>query len=238
MTRLHRALFVLMLASAAAACDDGPSAPSSTPPPTTTPTPPVTTPPAPTFRVTGSIMETAPTEGRPVENAQVSLSNGPSVTSAGDGSFTLTGVAAGTYTLTVAKADFTSTTRSVTVSSSDVAVPRINLAPAPGVVSSEYLDRTIGPEEQTCHGTSRSCDTYPFNPHHDGRIEVQLLWETDATELDIEVRCSDEVVAESYRKGGTMEELNEFVPGGRPCEVQVLHSGDPTNYRVFIKHPR
>jgi hypothetical protein len=45
-------------------------------------------------------------------------------------------------------------------------------------------------------------------------------------------------VAEAYRKGGTMEELNEFVTGGRPCEVQVLHSGSQTNYRLFLKHQR
>ena len=238
MNRLSRVLFALVLASgvAVAACDDGPSAPTSTPAPTPAPTPPTPTP-APTFRVTGSITETAPTEGRPVENAEVALTNGPSATSTGDGSFTINGVAAGTYTLTVSKADFTTTTRSVTVTSSDVAVPRINLPTAPGVVSAEHMGQ-IGPEEQTCHGTSRSCDNYPFNPHHDGRVEVQLTWESDATELDIEVRCNNELVAEAYRKGGTMEEMNEFVPGGRPCEVQVLHSGDPTKYRLFLKYPR
>jgi hypothetical protein len=32
--------------------------------------------------------------------------------------------------------------------------------------------------------------------------------------------------------------MNEFIRGGRPCELQVLHSGDATNYRVFLKHPR
>ena len=101
----------------------------------------------------------------------------------------------------------------------------------------EYMGE-IASEQATCHGTSRSCDNFPFFPHHDGRVEVQLLWETDGAELDLEIRCNDELVAEAYRKGGTMEELNEFVAGGRPCEVQVLHSGDSTKYRLFLKRQR
>lgn len=237
MNRVSRVSFALMVACAVtvAACDDGPSAPTSTPAPAPAPAPAPT--PAPTFRVSGTITETAPTATRPVENVQVALSNGPSASSSGDGSFSISGVTAGTYTLTATKADYNTTTMSVTVGSSDVSGLRISLPPSPGVVSVEFMGR-IASEEQTCHGTSRSCDTYPFNPHHDGRVEVQLLWETDGAELDLEVRCNDELEAEAYRKGGTMEEMNEFIRGGRPCELQVLHSGDATNYRVFLKHPR
>ena len=79
------------------ACDDGPSAPTPTPPPTTAPAPTPT--PTPTFSVSGTISETAPTASRRVEDVQVSLSNGPSATTASDGTFTITGVATGTYTL-------------------------------------------------------------------------------------------------------------------------------------------
>lgn len=236
MNRLSRVLLALMLASAAVACDDGPSAPSSTPPPTTTPTPPVTTPPAPTFRVTGSIVETAPTEGRPVPNAEVSLNNGPSATSSGDGSFAITGVAAGTYTLTVTKADFTTTTRSVTVASSDVAVPRISLPAAPRIVSAEY-EGQIASEEATCHGTSRSCDDYPVGAHNPGRVEAFLTWGSDETELDMELRCNFELIEEALKDGGTTEELNAEVKGGQECRIHVLHSGEKTTYRLFIKYP-
>ncbi len=237
MNRLSCVSFALVLACAVAACDDGPSAPTPTPtpPPTTTPAPTPT--PTPTFSVSGTISETAPTASRRVEGVQVSLSNGPSATTGGDGTFTITGVANGTYTLTAAKAEYDTRTTSVTVASGDVSGVQIGLPPSPGVVSQELMGE-IGPEQQTCHGTSRSCDTFPFSPHHDGRVEVQLLWETDGTELDLEVRCGDELVAEAYRKGGTMEEMNEFVSGGRPCEVQVLHSGDQTKYRLFLKHQR
>jgi len=235
MNRLSCVSFALVLACAVAACDDGPSAPTPTPPPTTAPTPTPT--PTPMFSVSGTISETAPTASRRVEGVQVSLSNGPSATTGSDGTFTITGVANGTYTLTAAKAEYDTRTTSVTVASGNVSGVQISLPPSPGVVSKELMG-DIGPEQAVCHGTSRSCDTFPFNPHHDGRVEVQLLWESDGTELDLEVRCSDEVVAEAYRKGGTMEELNEFVTGGRPCEVQVLHSGSQTNYRLFLKHQR
>ena len=104
MNRLSCVSFALVLACAVAACDDGPSAPTPTPtpPPTTTPAPTPT--PTPTFSVSGTISETAPTASRRVEGVQVSLSNGPSATTGGDGTFTITGVANGTYTLTAAKA--------------------------------------------------------------------------------------------------------------------------------------
>jgi hypothetical protein len=181
-------------------------------------------------------VETAPTEGRPVENAEVALSNGPSARSAGDGSFTISGVTAGTYTLTVTKADFTTTTQSVTVGSSDVALPRISLPAAPRIVSADY-EGSLGPEEATCHGTSRSCDDYPVGAHNPGRVEAFLTWGSDETELDMELRCNNEVIEEALKDGGTTEELSAVVPGGQSCRIHVMHSGEKTNYRLSLKYP-
>lgn len=236
MNRSGRALSGLVLACAVvlAACDDGPAAPTSTPAPTPAPAPAPA--PAPTFRVTGTVVETAPRAGRPIENVQAALSTGPSAATGGDGSFTITGVAAGTYTLTLTKADYQTTTRSVTVASGDVTVPQISLPPTPRIVSEEHMG-ALGPDEAVCHGTSRSCDAYYAGSHNPGRVEAQVTWSSDATELDLELRCNDELVEEAFKKGGTSEELGAEIPGGKRCALHVLHSGDATNYRLFLRYP-
>jgi hypothetical protein len=226
---------VLIFAAAAVACDDGPSAPSSTPAPAPAPAP-APPPPAPTFSVSGSIVETPPTAGRPVENVQVSIENGPSATSQSDGLFSLSGVAAGTHSVRFSKTDFETRMLTVTVGSSDVTGLVVSLPPANRIVSAEYEGK-LAPEEATCHGTSRSCDDYPAGAHHPGRVEAFVTWPSDNTELDLELRCNNELVEEAFKKGGTTEELSATVRGGEACRIHVLHSGEPVTYRLFLKHP-
>lgn len=233
MQRFRACIAVLVCTLAIAACDSSsPAAP--TPAATPAPTPPPA--PAPTFSVSGTISETAPTASRRVDGVQVALSGGPSATTAGDGTFTIAGAAAGTYTLTASKTDYETHTMSVTVGSADVTGLRISLPPSPRIVSVEHMG-AIAPEDPSCFGTSRPCDVYPTGAHHRGRIEALVLWETDLAELDLELRCDEEVVAESFRKGGTSEELNAEAPGGQACEIHVIGGGEPQNYRLILRYP-
>ena len=93
----------LALALMLAGCSD-----SNPVTPTPTPTP---APPAPTFSVSGTISETAPTTGVRVEGVQVALSGiTATATTNADGVFTVSGVPAGTYTLTPSRATFVTQT--------------------------------------------------------------------------------------------------------------------------------
>ena len=60
----------------------------------------------PTFTVSGTISETAPTTSTRVGSAEVQLSGGVATGSGGDGTFTIPNVANGSYTLRVAKAGY------------------------------------------------------------------------------------------------------------------------------------
>ena len=95
----------------------------------------------------------------------------------------------------------------------------------------------ISADTPSCTGTSRACHVYQTGAHHDGTLEVYLQWRTDDTDLDVEVRCNDQVVYESFRKGGLLEDFHTPIPGGQACEVRVLHSGGPQQYRLYLKFP-
>jgi len=210
-------------------------APAPTPAPTPTPTP--TPPPAPTYTISGTVSETAPTTARRVSGVLVTASSGVSATTNSDGTFTLSGVSTGSQTLSFARPEFETRSMNITVSNSDVGGVQVNLSPTPRIVDTGAIDARIGPDDPSCLGTSRPCDVYPVGAHHDGRVEVHLTWLDDDTELDLEVRCNDAVVAESTRKG-TLEELNERIPGGQKCELHVIHRGGGTqDYRIFLKYP-
>ena len=152
-----------------AACENNPAAPTTTPAPAPTPAP--TPPPAPTFTVSGTVSETAPTASNRIGDVQVALSGGPSTTTAGDGTFTITGVTAGTYTLTASKTDFDTRTLQVTVGNSNVSGLQINMPPTFRIITVEHIG-SIAPEEASCHGTTRPCDVYTFSTHHIGRFEA------------------------------------------------------------------
>ena len=217
-----------------AACEKNPAAPTTTPAPAPTPAP--TPPPAPTFTVSGTISETAPTASNRIGDVQVALSGGPSTTTAGDGTFTLTGVTAGTYTLTASKADFDTRTMQVIVGTSNVSGLQINMPPTFRIITVEHIV-AIAPEEPSCHGTTRPCDVYTFSTHHAGRFEATLEWSNDVAELDLELRCGGEVVEEAMRKGGTTEEMVAQVPADRGCELNVFGGGDPATYKLVMKRP-
>jgi hypothetical protein len=129
------------------ACDktESPGPTSVAPTPTPTPTP---TPSGPTFTVSGTVSETAPTTSTRVPEAEVQLSGGVATGTAADGTFTIPNVANGTYTLRVAKASFETTTQTVTVSGANVSGVNVNLLPVFRWVDQEHYHQL---------GSSNSC---------------------------------------------------------------------------------
>jgi hypothetical protein len=187
--------------------------------------------------VSGTVFETAPTASKRVAGVQVTAPGGLSATTGADVTFTLTGVPAGSQTLTFARSEFQTGTTSVTVASADVSGVRVNLRPTPRIVDSGAIDARIGPDDPSCFGTSRPCDSYPVGAHNDGVVEVYITWSNDDTELDLELRCNENVVEESTRKG-TLDELNARVKGGEECFLNVIHRGGGGQlYRLFLKYP-
>ncbi len=166
----------------------------------------------------------------------MALSNGPSSTTASDGTFTISGVTAGTYTLTASKTDYDTRTLQVIVGSSSVSGLQINMPPTFRIVTEEHL-ASIAPEDPACHGTTRPCDVFTFSTHHTGRFEATLQWGNDLAELDLELRCNGNVVAEANQKGGTSEELTAQVPHDQSCELNVFGGGDPAAYKLVMKYP-
>jgi hypothetical protein len=223
-----------------AACDDStsPTAPSTPPPATSSPTPPTTpTPtPPPTFTVTGTIFETAPTANRRLESVQVTAANGPAGTSNGNGDFTVTGVLAGTQTLTVTKTDYETQTVSINVANADVSGVRVNLRPSPRIVQAEFHGE-LEEGDSPCEGTSRPCDVYQVGAHNAGVVEAFMIWESDLTEFDLELRCDGKVIEEAFKKGGVLEDMHADVSAGRQCELHVLQSGPKQEYTLHLKYP-
>ncbi len=159
-----RALLAAAVISALtlSACDsDDPESP----PPVTTPTP-VPTPPAPsgpTFTVSGTVSETAPTTSTRVPEAEAQLSGGVATGSVGDGTFTIPNVANGSYTLRVAKAGYETATQTVTVSGAAVSGIQVNLLPVFRWVDQEFYHQ-LGP------GSAAACPGLT-----DGRQPLPLL---------------------------------------------------------------
>jgi hypothetical protein len=219
----------LALAATLSACGDSDSPTSPTPNPTPAPA-------ASTFTITGTVSQTAPTATRRLEGAQAVLSTGTSATSNAQGVFTFTGVAPGSYLVTVSLADHEPQSIPVTVSGANVSVT-VNLAPVARTVEASH-DARIEPDDPPCHGTSRACDRYETGAHHSGTIEATVTWTSSDADLDLQVRCDGELVASGVQGGDRISEsVTVDVEGGRACEVLVLLNGVPQNYTIELAFP-
>jgi hypothetical protein len=138
--------------------------------------------------------------------------------------------------LTFTKGGYETRMVAVAVNNSNVSGVQVNLSPTPRIVST-VDDASLEEGDPACYGTSRPCDVYQTGAHSSGVVEVYMQWETEDADLDLELRCNDEVIEESFRKGGRLEEMNARVPGGQQCEVHVLHKGAKVKYRIFLKFP-
>lgn len=87
---------------------------------------------------------TSTSGGAAVSGATVSLGNVRSTTTAADGTYSLAGVPAGVYPITVSKTGFTTWTGSATVVGDVTGTLNISLAPLPGVVSGSVTDADSG----------------------------------------------------------------------------------------------
>ncbi|HEY6506643.1 MAG TPA: DUF2012 domain-containing protein [Vicinamibacterales bacterium] len=201
--------------------------------PTPTPTP---TPSGPTFTISGTLFETAPRATQRVPEAEVQLSGGVATGSISDGTFTIPNVAAGTYTLSVAKAGYETKTMPVTVSGANVSGIQMNLMPVFRFVDREF-SRELKPGDPSCQGTTRPCHTYPIASHHGGDVRAFLAWNSDTADFDFEFWCGNGLVESRGIKGGDHDEILPRINAGQTCEVHVLHSGAAMPYTLYLTHP-
>ena len=206
-----------------------PVAPAPTPAPTPAPA-------GPTYSVSGTISETAPTASTRVPDAEVQLTGGVATGTTGNGTFTIPNVAAGTYTLRIAKAAYETQTRSVTVSGADVTGIQVNLMPVWREVNQE-ITAELDSESSTCPGTTRPCNQYPIASHHGGQVRAFLAWNSTTADYDFEYRCGGNLVERRGISGGTHDEILPRIEPGQTCQVYVLHSGERMRYTLYLTYP-
>jgi hypothetical protein len=171
-----------------------------------------------------------------VEGVQVSVSGGPSATTNAEGVFTITGVAAGSHTLTLTRTDYVTQTVPVSVTNANVTGVQVSLAPTPRTVREEH-NATIRGDGPSCFGTSRSCHVYKTGTHNDGLVQAFMTWTAKDANFNIELRCNNEVVDESLQKEPLVIEMRTEVKAGQACELHVLFTGDEVAYGLFISYP-
>lgn len=208
-----------------------PTAVAPTPAPTPTPTPT-----APTFTVSGTLFETAPRATQRVPEAEVQLSGGIATGSTSDGTFTIPNVAAGTYTLRVAKAGYETKTVPVTVSGANVSGIQVNLMPVFRLVD-RVINAELKPGDPSCPGTTRSCHSYPIMSHHGGDVRAFAAWSTTAADFDFEFWCGGSLVEKRGIAGGEHDEILPRIGAGQSCEVHVLHTGARLPYTLYLTYP-
>jgi len=236
--RMAPVVFGLVCALVVTACGDNDnetSAPTPVANPTPTPTP-TPTPSAPTFSVSGTIFETAPTASTRVAEAEVQLSGGVATGSVSNGTFTIANVPAGTYTLRIAKAAYETQTRSVTVSNADVTGIQVNLMPVWRLVNQEFSAELYS-EAHPCPGTTRACEQYPIASHHGGDVRAFAAWNSDTADFDFEFHCNGQLVERRGVKGGTHDEILPRIEPGQRCEIYLLHSGERMRYTLYLTYP-
>ena len=236
-----RALLAAAVISALtlSACDsDDPESP----PPVTTPTP-VPTPPAPsgpTFTVSGTVSETAPTTSTRVPEAEAQLSGGVATGSVGDGTFTIPNVANGSYTLRVAKAGYETATQTVTVSGAAVSGIQVNLLPVFRWVDQEFYHQ-LGPgSASSCPGLTdgRPCRSYPVASHHSGDVRAFAAWNSTAADFDMEFWCGGVRVERRGQVGKDHDEILPHINAGQSCAIYVVQmSGIAMQYTFYLRYP-
>lgn len=224
------------------ACDsDDPAAPPAATAPTPVPTPPPA-PAGPTFTVSGTISETAPTTSTRVPEAEVQLSGGVATGSIGDGTFTIPNVASGTYTLRVAKAGYETATPSVTVSGANVSGIQVNLLPVFRWVDQEFYHQ-LGPgSSSSCPGLTdgRPCRSYPVASHHSGDVRAFAAWNNAGSpaDFDFEYWCDERLVEARGQRGNDHDEILPRISAGQRCSIHlILFSGGPKRYTLYLRYP-
>jgi hypothetical protein len=228
-----------LVLTACDASEPDPIAPSS---PSPTPTPPTTTPPptGPTFTVSGTVFETAPTASTRVPEAEVQLSGGVATGSIGDGTFTVPNVANGTYTLRVAKAGYETATQTVTVSGGNVSGIQINLLPVFRWVDQEHYHQ-LGPGSPgACPGLTdgRPCRSYPVASHHSGDVRAFQARNSAAADFALEFWCGNSRVERRDLVGGDHDEILPHINAGQSCAIYVVHTGGiAMQYTLYLRFP-
>jgi len=237
-----RAVLALAVVSALtiSACSDNES---TAPTPVATPAPapaPAPTPSGPTFTVSGTVSETAPTTSTRVPDAEVQLSGGVATGSIADGTFTVPNVANGTYTLRVAKAGYETATRSVTVSGGNVSGVQVNLLPVFRWVDQEFYHQ-LGPgNASSCPGLTdgRPCRSYAVASHHSGDVRAFAAWNSTAADFDMEFWCGNTRVERRGQVGKDHDEILPHINAGQSCAIYVVHmSGTTMQYTLYLTYP-
>jgi hypothetical protein len=149
-------------------------------------------------------------------------------------------VAAGAYTLTASKGDYSSETKSVTVSG-DTSVS-FNLTPNYQQSQREQTGN-LGDDSPTCSGSPKPCLRLNFASHHEEDVEATLFWSSSDTDLSFEFRCGDTVIATgdmiAVQSRNGEDYLTRTVMGkskaGLICEARAYHnSGPPAKVTIVM----
>ena len=208
---------------------------STAPTPVATPTPTPT--PGATFSVSGTISETAPTTSTRVPEAEVQLTGGVAVGSGADGTFTIPGVANGTYTLNIRKAGFNSLTQSITVAGANVTGLTLSLRPTARIID-EKQDRRISPNDPPCAGTTRACQVVPIASHNDGESRFFVAWNNLKDELDVEFWCGGALITRGQLDGLGADEVSPAIVAGRSCELHIINASNSSFlFDLYLTYP-
>lgn len=221
------------------ACDktESPGPTTVAPTPTPTPTP---TPSGPTFTVSGTVSETAPTTSTRVAEAEVQLSGGVAIGTIADGTFTIPNVQNGAYTLRVAKAAYETATQTVTVSGANVSGVNVSLLPVFRWVDLEFYHQ-LGPGSPgACPGLTdgRPCRSYPVASHHSGDVRAFLARNGTLADFALEFWCGSSRVERRDIVGGDHDEILPRINAGQSCALYVVHtSGIAIQYTLYLRYP-
>ncbi len=239
------------LAALIIACDKNQAAPSSNPAPSPAPAPAPAPAPSPSpspspsvFSISGTVAETAPTTDRFIGSVTVSTGSA-SATTDGNGRFTLTGLAAGAYTLRASKDGYSEQVISFTLPADATTTLRFNLEPKADTVTNERSG-TLGQDNSVCSGSSYPCARIDWASHHEGDVEATVLWSSSDADIFLELRCNGEVLAtqtdfagQQARSGEVYltKELTGTSRKGQICEVRAVHkSGPEQKYTLVVSH--
>jgi hypothetical protein len=240
MIRCRRRAFALAIVPVLllAACEKNETTPAPTQV-TPTPTPaPAPAPAGPTFTVSGTVSETAPTTSTRVPEAEVQLSGGVATGTVGDGTFTIPNVSNGSYTLRVAKAGYETVTQTVTVSGASVSGVTVNMLPVFRWVDQEHYHQLGG--SSSCPGLTdgRPCRSYPVASHHSGDVRAFLARNTTAADFALEFWCGSTRVERRDIVGGDHDEILPRINAGQSCAIYVvLTSGISVQYTLYLRFP-
>jgi hypothetical protein len=230
--RLGSTAVGLACALALAGCGDKNDASSPTPVTTPNPSPAA----GPTFSVSGTVFESAPTTSTRVPEAEVQLNGGAAYGTGSDGTFTIPNVANGTYTLNIRKAGFNSQTVAVTVAGANVTGLTANLQPVARIVD-VIQDRSTSRNRNEC-ANSRACEVVTIASHNNGESRFFVAWNNMADELDLEWWCNGVRLARSELNGIGADEVKPAIVAGQTCDLRIINATNSTfAYTLYLTYP-